>query len=63
VGESHEVNGGDGTGYSKAAGRAGAAERINPSYVARLLWLIRLAPDIVEDVLSGRTHPGSILIG
>jgi hypothetical protein len=41
----------DGT-YVSAAELA-AAERINPSYVARVLRLTLLAPDIVEAVLNG----------
>jgi hypothetical protein len=40
--------------YASAAELA-AAERINPSYVARVLRLTLLAPDIVEAVLNG-TH-------
>ncbi|KPL53172.1 hypothetical protein ABB55_13915 [Prosthecomicrobium hirschii] len=35
-----------------------AAERINPSYVSRLLRLTLLAPDIVEAVLDGRQPAG-----
>lgn len=31
-----------------------AAERINPSYVSRILRLGLLAPDIVEAILDGR---------
>ena len=31
-----------------------AAERINPSYLARVLRLILLAPEIVEKILNGR---------
>ena len=32
-----------------------AAERINPSYLARVLRLTLLAPEIVESVLNGRS--------
>ena len=34
-----------------------AAERINPSYVGRVLRLTLLAPDIAEAVLGGRQPP------
>jgi hypothetical protein len=34
------------------------AERINPSYLARVLRLVLLAPDIVESILDGRHGPG-----
>jgi hypothetical protein len=34
-----------------------AAERINASYVGRILRLTLLAPDIVETILSGRAKP------
>jgi hypothetical protein len=35
------------------------AERINPSYIARVLRLTLLAPDIVEAILDGR-QPGGL---
>ena len=34
-----------------------AAEKINESYVGRVLRLTLLAPDIVEAILSGRQPP------
>jgi hypothetical protein len=33
------------------------AERINPSYVSRVLRLTMLVPDIVERILEGRRAP------
>ena len=34
------------------------AEKINPSYVSRLLRMTLLAPEIVEAILAGRQPPG-----
>ena len=39
--------------YGSAAELA-AAEKINPSYVSRILRLTLLAPDIVEAIIEGR---------
>ena len=39
-----------------------AAERINPSYLARVLRLTLLAPEIVEAVLDGRHDPVRITL-
>ena len=38
-----------------------AAEKINPSYVSRLLRTTLLAPDIVEAILDGRQPEGITL--
>jgi len=40
-----------------------AAEKINSSYVSRLLRLTLLAPDIVKTILDGRQAGGIILPG
>ena len=39
-----------------------AAENINPSYVARVLRLTLLAPDIVEAILDGRHDPERVTL-
>ena len=38
-----------------------AAEKINKSYVSRVLRLTLLAPDIVETILDGRQAEGTAL--
>ena len=43
--------------YGSAAELA-AAEKINPSYVSRILRLTLLAPDIVEAIVEGRQADG-----
>ncbi len=43
--------------YASAAELA-AAEKINPSYVSRVLRLTLLAPDIVEAIVEGRHADG-----
>ena len=40
-----------------------AAEKINESYVGRVLRLTLLAPDIIEVILRGRQQPGLQLEG
>ena len=39
-----------------------AAERINPSYMARVLRLTLLAPAIVDSILDGRHDPERITL-
>jgi hypothetical protein len=38
-----------------------AAEKINPSYVSRILRMTLLAPDIVDAVLNGKYSPALTL--
>ncbi len=40
-----------------------AAEKINSSYVSRLLRLTLLAPEMVEAILDGRQPEGVTLLG
>ena len=43
--------------YASAAELA-AAEKINPSYVSRILRLTLLAPDLIETIVDGRQADG-----
>lgn len=45
------------TGVYATIDEIAAAEKINDSYVSRVLRLSLLAPDIVETILDGRHHP------
>jgi hypothetical protein len=49
------------TGMVATVTEIAAKERINPSYVSRVLRLTLLAPDIVEASLEGRQAPGMTL--
>jgi len=51
------------TGRFTTLNELAAAERINSSYVSRLLRLTLLAPDIVEAILDGRQPDGMTLPG
>ena len=51
------------TGRFATINELAAAEKINSSYVSRLLRLTLLAPDIVEAVLDGRQPEGMTLPG
>ncbi len=45
------------SGQFNSIAELAAAERINPSYLARVLRLTLLAPEIVERILDGRHGP------
>ena len=49
------------TGMVATVTEIAAKERINPSYVSRVLRLTLLAPEIVEAVLDGRQVPEIML--
>jgi hypothetical protein len=51
------------TGRFATINELAAAEKINSSYVSRLLRLTLLAPDIVEAILDGRQPDGMTLPG
>ena len=51
------------TGVYGTVGEIAAAEKINPSYVSRVLRLTLLAPAIVEAVLAGRQQAEMTLAG
>jgi len=51
------------TGCFATINELAAAEKINSSYVSRLLRLTLLAPDIVEAILDGRQSAGMTLPG
>ena len=46
------------TGDYATVGELAAAERVNSSYMSRVLRLTLLAPDIVEAILDGRAADG-----
>ena len=51
------------TGAYATVEELAAAEKINPSYVSRILRLTLLAPDIVEAILDGRQPAEMTLAG
>jgi hypothetical protein len=51
------------TGRYSTIDELAAAEKINSSYVSRLLRLTLLSPDIVEAILDGRQPDGVTLPG
>jgi hypothetical protein len=50
------------TGTHTTVAEIAAAEKINPSYLSRVLRLTLLAPDIVEAILDGR-QPAGLQLG
>ena len=51
------------TGRHATVAELAAAEKINPSYVSRVLRLTLLSPTMVEAILSGRQPEGVTLPG
>ena len=51
------------TGVRATVDEIAAAEKINPSYVSRVLRLSLLAPEIIEAILDGRQPPQITLAG
>jgi hypothetical protein len=51
------------TGRHATVAELAVAEKINPSYVSRVLRLTLLAPDMVEAILGGRQPKGVTLPG
>ena len=49
-------------GAFSSIGELAQAEQINPSYLARVLRLTLLAPDIVDSILDGRHDPERITL-
>jgi hypothetical protein len=48
-------------GVYASASEIGDAENISKSYVSRILRLALLAPDLVEEIVEGRTDQGMML--
>jgi hypothetical protein len=51
------------TGRHATVAELAAAEKINPSYVSRVLRLTLLSPAMVEAILAGRQPEGGTLPG
>ena len=51
------------TGVYASIEEVARAEKINPSYVGRVLRLTLLAPEIVEAILEGRQPVGMTMAG
>ena len=49
-------------GAGSATDELAQAERINPSYLTRVLRLILLAPDITQAILDGQHDPQTITL-